>query len=74
MEQEQLCKTCRFWDGRFSGICRKYPPKVIIVDVERKDTKVYHQKQTLWPDTDEDDWCGEWEAKTPAPEVIPGNV
>jgi hypothetical protein len=54
---EESCNSCRFWKpGRFveqdddplRGQCRRYP--LMLGD-------------SIWPVTDEDDWCGEYREK-----------
>jgi len=52
------CKSCKFWKVRCStaeytfpgvrwGHCRRYPPKL-------------NKMHALFPEVDEDNWCGEW--------------
>jgi hypothetical protein len=53
-EQPGHCKTCSLWDPGDPGICRRYPPQVVPIDATAGITL------TMWPETDKDDWCGEW--------------
>ncbi len=45
------CSTCQFW---FCSQCRRYPPR----EEEGAVRTIY-----VFPNTDEDLWCGEWKAK-----------
>lgn len=49
------CENCRFWKRYFAedsdGICRIRRP---LID---------DRGNTIWPETREDDWCGEFESK-----------
>ncbi len=62
---KENCETCRFWDGSSPdatgwGMCRRNPP-----------THVSHEildgggiaNVGFWPDTEDDDWCGEFQEK-----------
>ena len=57
-EREESCGKCRFWlqnKGEFiSGICRRYPPNV------QWDERL-EEAITLFPEMDDDGWCGEWQ-------------
>lgn len=46
-----LCKSCRYWAAivQPSGECHRYAPRPI-----------ENQFHTIWPDTFDTDWCGEW--------------
>jgi hypothetical protein len=56
------CETCRFWvedqEDEEIGCCHRYPPRVVIRRGDCPDS--------LWPETDYDDWCGEHQ---PAEEI-----
>jgi hypothetical protein len=58
MSQGQICETCRFFQSRHGGECRRFPPMV-------RDWR--HQDR--FPAVDKLDWCGEWRplADTPPP-------
>lgn len=50
------CETCRFWAGTTHGNqlradCRAHPPAFTTV------------RNTVWPMTQADDWCGEHQSK-----------
>ena len=50
----QECKDCRFWDRpagapTAKGLCRRYAPRP--------------GSRVPWPETDQNDWCGEWQTK-----------
>ena len=54
------CRTCRYWDAGAErqeadvGECRRMPPQA---------GEVCGGRLTgLFPETDPDDWCGEWKA------------
>jgi hypothetical protein len=58
----QTCKTCRWWDifsadGK-EGFCRAHPPTVV-PNQEVGDFKPV--SFTEWPQTNSDDFCGEWQ-------------
>lgn len=58
---QDTCASCRFWQHTYtykesrSGLCRRRPPKVLVVSDERGAT------ETCWPMTTEHEWCGEHE-------------
>lgn len=58
LEKKTRCETCRFYDAdrglSFSGKCRRNAPLVT--------TAI-----SVWPRVDNDDWCGEYEAKAITP-------
>jgi hypothetical protein len=47
------CATCKFYDRRD---CKVYPPQVIYDYTS--DTY-----ESLWPEVEPTDWCGQWEAQ-----------
>lgn len=49
--QNQSCKSCRYWRMIVepSGECHRYAPRPI-----------ENQFHTVWPDSFDTDWCGEW--------------
>ena len=53
-----LCKGCAFWmqfsDNPHEGECRRYPPAREIFG-----WSPYIRMQSAWPQTSEDDGCGE---------------
>jgi hypothetical protein len=52
----RVCEACRHWDRLYPdaqiGRCRRHAPQP-------------GRPGTGWPETDNDDWCGEWETSTP---------
>lgn len=60
-----MCKDCLYWDDRFGndgkGICRRNAPKHESVSVETDTTARYYT--VLWPLTNNDDWCAEFDRK-----------
>jgi hypothetical protein len=55
------CADCKFWGAigvsKQIGDCQKYPPKAF-PPPKGSDVGVL----TVWPMTEEGDWCGEFEA------------
>lgn len=53
MSRVERCETCRFWDKFIDdrGECRR----------KSKPDPPAHS----WPNTYDDDWCGEWRSKEP---------
>lgn len=56
---EQKCVNCRFWNWRAHqaeglGECRKEPPVILPPRIDDPD-ETYG---TVFPRTDENDWCG----------------
>ena len=69
------CVSCKFWeeDSEKSsyGYCHRYAPKPAprseIVHRVEGDTSM----NTFWPQTREEDWCGEWSAQVEVEEGEP---
>ena len=64
------CKICKWWDqvgyhkglvGNF-GFCRRFPP------AHKTITEKIEQNRGNWPETFEDDWCGEFLEELLTPE------
>lgn len=55
------CKDCRYWNAGYRGDvgqCRLSPPTVIETHhLNREYT------ETVWPETKENEWCGQYEGK-----------
>lgn len=52
------CKTCKFWEFQKdleAGLCHRLPPVVFMVEED---------PATLFPVTDDKDWCGEFQRQT----------
>ena len=63
MDDNSKCGNCFYWmpyDGRRDGQCHRYSPKTILI-VKNEE----HQFLTDWPETIEDDFCGEHKSGTP---------
>ena len=58
MTDEQRCGTCKFW---YLRNCRRHPPVCLPIG-----ERAYERVTTEWPETDDADWCGEWQAKADA--------
>ena len=56
------CYTCRFWNASShgDGERRRHPPRIMLVPDSDGDDPELPGMQTLWPMTDQEDWCGEW--------------
>jgi hypothetical protein len=56
------CGTCRWHNQRPRVLsqCRRYAPVVTTRSI---------LAQTVWPETKDNDWCGEWEATIEEPEA-----
>jgi len=61
-EKKQTCKECRFYKqySDVNGSCRRFPP--IVTNGT--------QMRGYFPIVEYDDWCGEFEAKLDADEMI----
>jgi hypothetical protein len=59
-EMQRDCYTCRFWKGSShgEGECRRHPPQLTVVPDGNEECPGV---KTAWPETDQEDWCGEWE-------------
>ena len=60
---KNTCETCRFWEEdtrkvtEYDGYCRFKPPVVMIDDSDSdSDSECF----TVWPGTENTDWCGEY--------------
>src|SRR6185369_8269380 len=50
------------------GSCKRYAPRHILADVERQGAlDGCDMAHAYWPQTDADDWCGEWQALSLTP-------
>jgi len=61
-EKTQTCKDCKWWDIL---CCRRRSP--IVVENKYSSTSGVSAR---WPPVDFNDWCGEFEAKLDADEMI----
>jgi hypothetical protein len=62
------CGSCRFWwreksrrGGLGWGQCRRMPPALPIVRTDKL------KLVGIWPETEADDWCGEWQGHPDGP-------
>ncbi len=62
-ERIETCEKCRWWDivQEKDGHCRRYAIKPYIPNPEG-----LCSDEALWPITQHDDWCGEFEPHRPA--------
>lgn len=59
---EGTCKACVFWDAHAwgtHGFCRSRPPVVNPMN-----------GGTMWPETTDEEWCGEWDDGKDEVEVV----
>jgi hypothetical protein len=54
-QAEQECGNCRF----YTGLCRRYAPRPVLLDPISNRPWV----RSWFPETDGDEWCGEWEQR-----------
>ena len=62
---KEKCGNCRWWENNYdgqespkppsTGWCHRYPPAVITYHTDGDDT--------VWPTTNVDDFCGEFQSK-----------
>jgi hypothetical protein len=59
MQLDIKCQSCRYWTGKDTpvGECRRMPP----ISSSILHGKVMSAAQPIWPATNADDWCGEWQ-------------
>ena len=53
-DNTERCETCKFFTPDFrepTGICRRYPPTVVVID---------HEVDSFLPEVHKVDWCGEY--------------
>ena len=60
-ESMKTCASCRYWQkwAKPGGDCRRNSPQVVVLHADIEDTEHF----SVWPGTDDADWCGEWEAR-----------
>lgn len=60
MREQQVCLTCRYWDGENLGwgLCRRNAPYPFFIDGE--DGNPIYDQWAIWPRTSEDDFCFNW--------------
>lgn len=69
----QICRLCRFWapeergDPAAGGACRREPPRVLATFAWDPQegligrSPLMTETEGVWPRTDPDDWCGQWQ-------------
>lgn len=82
MAWDNQCRGCRFWQCEIPeqytyGFCHRMPPQTT-KHIQIKGAKfgndggevlITDTNNPAWPNTREDDWCGEWVQRTePLPE------
>ena len=57
-ENDDKCRNCLFWDGAgHYGVCCRHAPTLGIAQC------LHETGATLFPATEMDDWCGDFEQK-----------
>jgi hypothetical protein len=56
----ERCGNCRFWHEEQ---CRRRAPIHINALMPWYDTEDGADYEAIWPETAENEWCGEWEGK-----------
>lgn len=56
-----FCNNCKFWrkEAGASGSCHRYAPKSLGATWKGEKDKLATTAQ--WPQTQNTDWCGEWQ-------------
>ena len=51
---DRQCETCQYWHGpwKVRGYCRRHAPVPVIGGAD--------EVESVWPETDPWEWCGEW--------------
>lgn len=66
--REMKCEDCKFWEAPKGahklGSCHRYPP-TLISDTQGGVDNIFSDIWTGYPNTDSDEWCGEFEPKEP---------
>jgi hypothetical protein len=75
--QGRCCQTCQWHDvdGLYNfygkraegmgdlGFCRRYPPRPSVERLENVESRMANFVFGDFPETAEDDWCGEWSGR-----------
>ena len=58
---DERCRTCRFWMewSAISGSCRRVAPAPVV----KRSRYESQDGDLVWPRTDAEDWCGEWQER-----------
>lgn len=58
------CEDCAFWERWVSpthkGLCRRYAPRPRLADC---DVSNHNDSEAWWPNTIEEEWCGEFQKR-----------
>jgi hypothetical protein len=68
------CASCRYWQNfdypshegsviqyiHYKGSCQRYAPRHIVADVDNRKAVPNYSGDALWPDTEWDEYCGEY--------------
>jgi hypothetical protein len=82
---DERCETCRFWfvgevvtegatagraqkEHQRPGGCRRHAPRPLLIPAGDDNGKPY---RPAWPQTAADEWCGEFQPRTPLPTTRP---
>lgn len=58
-ENLRQCKNCLYCEpGETLNICRRHPPQVHVLDLDGKQGPC-----TLWPEVNDDEFCGEFKTR-----------
>lgn len=73
------CGSCEYWlaskESQYTnargdvivhkqGLCRRYPPKVVVMEPGKRREGLPPDFENVRPWTDHTEWCGEWKRKT----------
>mgnify|MGYP000874994009 CR=1 FL=1 len=67
-ETDDGCPNCRFWVGLGKkphqlGECHRHAPAPAPQSLLGEPTQGEPQNAAIWPVTDPEDWCGDWECE-----------
>lgn len=68
------CKDCKYWfmsetNGGF-GRCHRYAPRPWVCSSKADEDEWEEFRYAKWPDTNAENWCGEFESKEPADAAV----
>jgi hypothetical protein len=79
---EGKCATCRFWHKlepqHIFGDCHRQPPQFNFsayftedgyYTPKRYKTEISRQRDGVWPNVSQDEWCGEYRSRGAAPNI-----
>jgi hypothetical protein len=71
MTTSNACALCQFWHemvGDETGQCRRYAPRPAMF-AALPNTGGEGEVEAVWPQTNAEDWCGEFVDVTPDPDA-----